>query len=111
MVWPSRQLWASLYAAYEGLSAPLGDLCDGLSALRDAWPHKRPDRVAVHPVVRVHPETGRKAPYVNEHFTRRIVEMHPAIRTDRVSAATRHDRQMYRYLKAREEREEQADPA
>ena len=71
-------LWTSLYAAYEGLSAPLRDLCDGLTALHDAQPHNRPDQVAVHPVVRVHPETGRKALYVNELFTRRIVEMHPA---------------------------------
>jgi len=71
-------LWASLYAAYEGLSAPLKDLCEGLSALHDAQPHNRPDRMAVHPVVRVHPDTGCKALYVNEHFTRRIVEMHAA---------------------------------
>ncbi len=68
-------LWSSLYAAYEELSAPMRHLCDGLSALHDALPHNRPDRAAVHPVVRVHPKTGRKALYVNEHFTRRIVEM------------------------------------
>ena len=71
-------LWTSLYAAYEGLSAPMRELCDGLSALHDAQPHNRPEQVAVHPVVRTHPETGRKALYVNEYFTRRIVEMHPA---------------------------------
>ena len=68
-------LWTNLVAAYEGLSAPLQDLCDGLSALHDAHPHDRPDRVATHPLVRLDPETGGKALYVNEHFTRRIVEM------------------------------------
>jgi len=68
-------MWASLTAAYEGLSAPLRDLCDGLSALHDAHPHDRADRMHIHPVVRVDPETGKKALYVNEHFTRRIVEM------------------------------------
>lgn len=68
-------MWTSLYAAYEALSEPMQTLCDGLSALHDALPHNHPEQMAVHPVVRVHPETGRKALYVNEHFTRRIVEM------------------------------------
>ena len=68
-------MWTSLCAAYDALSEPLKELCDGLSALHDAHPHDRADRMAIHPVVRVHPETGRKALYVNEHFTRRIVEM------------------------------------
>lgn len=68
-------MWASLYAAYEELSPPMQELCDGLTALHDALPHNHPEQMAVHPVVRVHPETGRKALYVNEHFTRRIVEM------------------------------------
>ena len=68
-------MWTSLYLAYEELSAPLQELCEGLTALHDALPHNHPEQMAVHPVVRVHPETGRKALYVNEHFTRRIVEM------------------------------------
>jgi taurine dioxygenase len=71
-------LWTNLCAAYDALSAPLRELCDGLSALHDAHPHGQPEKVAVHPVVRVHPDTGRRALYVNEHFTRRIVELsHP----------------------------------
>ena len=61
--------------AYDELSPPMQELCEGLTALHDALPHNRPDKMAIHPVVRVHPETGRKALYVNEHFTRRIVEM------------------------------------
>lgn len=68
-------MWSSLYAAFEELSAPMQWLCEGLSALHDAAPHNHPEQTAIHPVVRVHPRTGRKALYVNEHFTRRIVEM------------------------------------
>lgn len=70
-------LWASLYAAYEALSPPIRQLCDELTALHDALPHNRPEQMAIHPVVRVHPATGRKALYVNEHFTRRLVELSP----------------------------------
>ena len=68
-------MWCNLFAAYEGLSPPLQELCDGLSALHDAHPHDRADRMTIHPLVRIDPESGRKALYVNEHFTRRIVEM------------------------------------
>ena len=68
-------MWCNLFAAYEGLSPPMQELCDGLSALHDALPHNRPDRMTIHPLVRVDEATGRKALYVNEHFTRRIVEM------------------------------------
>ena len=68
-------MWSSLCAAYDALSEPMKELCEGLTALHDALPHDRPDRMAIHPVVRIHPDTGRKALYVSEHFTRRIVEM------------------------------------
>ncbi len=68
-------MWANAYKAYDELSAPLQELCEGLTALHDASPHLVPDKMHIHPVVRVHPETGRKSLFVNEHFTRRIVEL------------------------------------
>jgi taurine dioxygenase len=68
-------LWSNMVRAYEDLSAPLRDLCDGLTALHDAQPHGKPGTMAVHPVVRVHPVTKRRSLFVNEHFTRRIVEL------------------------------------
>jgi taurine dioxygenase len=68
-------MWASTYAAYEALSPPLQELCAGLTALHDAAPHGQPEINAIHPVVRIHPESGRRALFVNQHFTRRLVEL------------------------------------
>ncbi len=68
-------MWSNMYKAYDDLSAPLQELCEGLTALHDALPHGKPESMTVHPVVRVHPVTGRKSLFVNEHFTRRIVEL------------------------------------
>jgi taurine dioxygenase len=68
-------IWANMYKAYDELSQPMKDLCEGLSALHDASPHHAPERKAIHPVVRTHPVTGRKSLFVNHTFTRRIVEM------------------------------------
>jgi taurine dioxygenase len=68
-------MWANMYKAYDSLTPPMQAFCEGLSALHDAHPHDHPEQMAVHPVVRIHPVTGRKSLFVNEHFTRRIVEL------------------------------------
>ncbi len=68
-------MWANANAAYEALSAPMRDLCDGLTALHDAAPHGKRQITYIHPVVRIHPVTRKRCLFVNEHFTRRIVEM------------------------------------
>jgi len=76
--------WGSMIAAYEALSEPVRKLIDGLSAEHSAYKTLPllglPDTSIlqegmrnVHPVVRVHPETGRKALFVNELWTERIV--------------------------------------
>ena len=78
-------LFANMYAAYEALSDRLKAYLDGLTAVHDGEHVYRglfaatgePDRAsyprAEHPVVRRHPETGRRALYVNRGFTTRIL--------------------------------------
>ncbi len=79
--------WTSTVAAYQGLSEPLRHFVDGLRAehrfLAGQEEGDEADElsrrveanllVSVHPVVRVHPETGERALYVNPGFTKRIV--------------------------------------
>ena len=78
-------MFANTVAAYESLSEPIRRLIDGLEAVHDiaaarqnrgrtdlAEARKRTPPV-VHPMVRVHPETGHKAIYVNEMSVSRVV--------------------------------------
>ncbi len=84
-------MWSNMYAAYETLSPGMQRLLEGVravnsSALADVS-KTREDRirddgydndreyVAVHPVVRTHPETGRKALYVNPAHAARFEDM------------------------------------
>jgi len=85
-------LFANMYLAYETLSEGMRRMLDGLTAInssakadvtktredrvRDsAKADARPEYSAEHPVVRTHPETGRKALYVNGGHALRLKDM------------------------------------
>ncbi|MBV9152672.1 MAG: TauD/TfdA family dioxygenase, partial [Alphaproteobacteria bacterium] len=85
-------LFANMYLAYETLSPGLRHLLDALVAVNSSTKadttKTREDRIrdagrndaraeyeALHPVVRTHPETGRKALYVNGGHTVRFKHM------------------------------------
>jgi taurine dioxygenase len=88
-------LWASMYAAYEALSPAMQRMIEGLHALHDFSKDFPPQRFATcgldvspaevyaanppvaHPLIRVHPQTGRKAIYVNSSFTTHVEGLRP----------------------------------
>ena len=68
-------MWSNQYLAYERLAAPMREMLDGLTAVHTAANYGHPEQQAEHPVVRVHPETGRPCLFVNRQFTRRIPQL------------------------------------
>lgn len=68
-------LFTNQYLAYETLSDPIRDLVDGLTAVHHAAPFGRSEVRAEHPAVRIHPETGRRALFVNRTFTSHFKEL------------------------------------
>jgi taurine dioxygenase len=88
-------LWASTAAAYDALSPTMQRMLEGLSAVHSAGRAYDPATTGAakyrgeaainyrfsesiydeveHPVLRTHPETGRKCIFVNPMFTQRIV--------------------------------------
>ncbi|MDQ2803336.1 MAG: TauD/TfdA family dioxygenase [Pseudomonadota bacterium] len=91
-------MFANMYLAYDTLSQGMKRMLDGMRAVhtaRDIYglrgnatinytsnnrsmtmlPSESANREALHPVVRTHPETGRKCLYVNRAFTVRFEDM------------------------------------
>ena len=77
-------LFASMYAAYDALSPRMKEILEGLTAVHDGakpWlggMKIKPDQAYArneHPVVTVHPETGKKILFVNRAFTTRVRQL------------------------------------
>ncbi|HXF35282.1 MAG TPA: TauD/TfdA family dioxygenase [Candidatus Acidoferrales bacterium] len=76
--------FASMYAAYDALSPRMQAYLEGLTATHDGARVFGPGTPSsVHPVVVRHPESGRKAIYVNTDFTAYINDL-PRLEADRL---------------------------
>ena len=78
-------MFANMYMAYEALSNPMQKFLSGLKASHESehfykGRYQNKNEVdmnkeypsAIHPIIRTHPETEKKAIYVNKFFTTRI---------------------------------------
>ena len=88
-------IWVNTYAAYEALSDPMKEFLDKRRGLFVAMHRRALDAMikggvetkdiatgflqnaVEHPLVHTHPETGRKALFVDELFMWSVVDMHP----------------------------------
>ena len=88
-------LWSNMYTAFESLSDGMRRMLEGLNAIHTGKPYGRDggvgiqgsrsiqitrgdaeaDRETEHPVVRRHPQSGRKALFVNAIYTTRFAGM------------------------------------
>ncbi len=107
-------MFCNMYAAYEELSPGLRRMLDGLTAVHtadalvrrnseeasDGRPIAEAPEPVAHPVVRTHPETGRKALYINPYFISHfaamtVAESRPLI--DYLSARASRPENVYRH--------------
>ncbi|MDI5967253.1 TauD/TfdA dioxygenase family protein [Streptantibioticus silvisoli] len=79
-------MWSNQYLAYETLSAPFREMLDGLTAVHVLRAPEVGEFSAEHPVVRVHPETGRRSLYVTRMWTSHI----PQLSRDESDAVLQH---------------------
>jgi alpha-ketoglutarate-dependent taurine dioxygenase len=82
-------MWTDLHAAYDTLSETMKGFVDGLRGIHNynAKSTKPTDLfleqvktnliVTEHPIVRVHPETGKRALYVSPNFLKQIANLSP----------------------------------
>ncbi|MGV7242610.1 TauD/TfdA dioxygenase family protein [Caballeronia sp. M23-90] len=111
-------LFANMHLAWDTLPQALRDAVKGRSAehtylakyaelqKRSPWrPNLSAEQIAqvkpvVQPIVRTHPETGRKALFVSEHFTTRVIDMPEGESRDLLQALFDHsvrEEHLYRH--------------